>query len=160
MKRKLIAYWICTLVVALLIGSGGVAQALRVPQNVEGMTALGYPLHFIVLLGVWKVLGSLALLAPRLRLVKEWAYFGIFVDLSGAIVAAGANGGAAFHILAPLVLIGLLIASYALRPESRRLPAAEARPDATIKAAHTEPAGARSLARGAQALAARRPQIS
>lgn len=88
MKRKLVAYWICTVVVALLIGSGGLAQVLRVPQNVEGMTALGYPLHFIVLLGVWKVLGSLTLLAPRMRLVKEWAYFGIFVDLSGAIVAA------------------------------------------------------------------------
>ena len=159
MKRKLIAYWICTVAVALFIGSGGLAQALRVPQNVNGMTALGYPLHFIVLLGVWKVLGSLTLLAPRMRLVKEWAYFGIFVDLSGAIVAAAANGAAAFHILAPLVLIGFLIASYALRPESRRLPAAEARPDATKKGAHTEPAEGGSLARGAQALAAKRPRI-
>jgi hypothetical protein len=72
MKAKVIAYWICTVVIALCIGSGGAAQALRVPQTVEGMTALGYPLHFIVLLGVWKVLGALTLLAPGLRLVKEW----------------------------------------------------------------------------------------
>jgi hypothetical protein len=122
MKRKMIAYWICTVVVALCIGSGGAAMALRVPQNVEGLTALGYPLHFIVLLGVWKVLGALTLVAPRLRLVKEWAYAGIFIDLSGAVVAAAANGAAAFHIIAPTVLIGLLVASWALRPESRRLP--------------------------------------
>jgi hypothetical protein len=121
-KPKLIAYWICTVLIALFIGSGGLAQVLRLPQNVEGMTALGYPVHFIVLLGVWKVLGALTLLAPGLRLVKEWAYFGIFVDLSGAIVAAAANGGAAFHILAPAVLIGVLVASWALRPESRRWP--------------------------------------
>ena len=121
MKIKVIGYWICTVVIALCIGSGGAAQALRLPQNVEGMTALGYPLHFIVLLGAWKVLGALTLLAPGLRLVKEWAYFGIFVDLSGAIVAAVANAGAAFHVIAPLVLIGLLTASWALRPESRRL---------------------------------------
>ena len=120
MKRKLIAYWICTVVIALCIGSGGAAQALRVPQNVEGMTALGYPLHFIVLLGVWKVLGALTLLAPRLRLVKEWAYAGIFIDLSGAVVAVTANAGGAFHVIAPTVLIGLLVASWALRPESRR----------------------------------------
>ncbi|HEY6458605.1 MAG TPA: DoxX family protein [Polyangiaceae bacterium] len=132
MKPKVIAYWLCTAVIALCIGSGGLAQVLRVPQNVEGMTALGYPLHFIVLLGVWKVLGAVVLLAPGLRLVKEWAYFGIFVDLSGAVVAAVANGAVAFHVLAPLVLIGFLVASWALRPESRRLPRNEKRatPDA------------------------------
>lgn len=96
-------------------------QALRVPQNVEGMMALGYPLHFIVLLGVWKVLGALTLLAPRLRLVKEWAYAGIFIDLSGAAVASAANASGAFHVVAPIVLIGFLAASWALRPESRRL---------------------------------------
>jgi hypothetical protein len=122
MKRKVIAYWACTVLVALCIGSGGVAQALRLPQNVEGLTALGYPLHFIVLLGVWKVLGALTLLAPGLRLVKEWAYAGIFIDLSGAVVASAANAGGAFHVIAPIVLIGILAASWALRPESRRLP--------------------------------------
>jgi len=125
MKGKVIAYWICTGIIAFCIGTGGAAMALRVPQNVEGIVALGYPLHFIVLLGVWKVLGALSLLAPGLRLVKEWAYFGIFVYLSGAIVAAAANGAAAFHILAPLALIGFLAASWALRPESRRLPGAK-----------------------------------
>jgi hypothetical protein len=125
MKRKLIAYWICTVVIALCIGLGGVAQVLRLPQNVEGMTALGYPLHFIVLLGVWKVLGALTLVVPGLRLVKEWAYAGIFIDLSGAVVASVANAGAAFHVIAPLVLIGILAASWALRPESRRLSAAK-----------------------------------
>src|SRR5580658_4849834 len=125
MKRKVTAYWICTVVIALCIGSGGAAQALRVPQNVQGMMALGYPLHFIVLLGVWKVLGAVTLLAPRLRLVKEWAYAGIFIDLSGAVVTAAANGAAAFHIIAPIVLIGFLAASWLLRPESRRLPDAK-----------------------------------
>jgi hypothetical protein len=121
MKPKVIAYWICTGVIALCIGSGGLAQVLRVPQNIEGMMALGYPLHFIVELGVWKVLGALTLLAPGLRLVKEWAYAGIFIDLTGAAVAAAANGSAAFHVIAPLTLIGFLAASWALRPESRRL---------------------------------------
>jgi hypothetical protein len=122
MKGKLIGYWICTALIALCIGSGGAAQALRVPQSVAGMTALGYPVHFVVLLGVWKVLGALTLLAPNLRLVKEWAYAGIFIDLSGAAVASAANAGGTFHVIAPLVLIGFLVASWVLRPESRRLP--------------------------------------
>jgi len=141
MKSKVIAYWICTVLIALAIGSGGAAQALRMPQNVEGMMALGYPLHFIVLLGVWKVLGAVTLLAPRLRLLKEWAYFGIFVDLSGAIVASAANGGAAFHVIAPLVLIGILAVSWALRPESRRL--SYAMPGASAK----DPAAGARVAR-------------
>jgi hypothetical protein len=136
MKRKVVAYWICTVIVAVCIGSGGAAQVLRLPQNVEGMTALGYPLHFIVLLGVWKVLGALTLLAPGLRLVKEWACAGIFIDLSGAVVASAANAGGAFHVIAPMVLIGFLVASWALRPASRRLP------DAKIGAATPSPASA------------------
>ena len=157
MKGKRIAYWVCTAVIALCIGSGGAAQVLRVPQNVEGMTALGYPLHFIVLLGAWKVLGALTLLAPGLRLVKEWAYAGIFIDLSGAVVASAANAGGAFHVIAPIVLIGFLVASWALRPASRRLrdpkttgastsnPESEAPlPDATARGgtAQERPAGA------------------
>jgi hypothetical protein len=121
MKGRVIAYWICTGMVALAIGSGGAMQALRVPQNVEGFRVLGYPLHFVVELGIWKFLGAVALLAPGFRLLKEWAYAGIFFDLSGAMVAAAANSSAAFHILAPLALIGMLVASWALRPESRRL---------------------------------------
>jgi hypothetical protein len=121
MKGKLIAYWICTGIIAFAIGAGGVAQTLQVQQNVDGMKALGYPLHFIVELGIWKVLGALTLLVPRFPLVKEWAYAGIFFDLVGAIVTAGANGSPAFHIVAPLVLIAMLVTSWALRPESRRL---------------------------------------
>ena len=121
MKGKLIAYWTCTVIIALTIGSGGAAMAVRVPQNIQGLEALGYPLHFIVELGIWKVLGALTLLAPGLRLVKEWAYAGIFFDLTGAAVTAAANASAAFHIIAPLLLIGILVASWALRPESRRL---------------------------------------
>src|ERR1700722_14954071 len=136
MKPKGIVYWTCTVIIALCIGSGGAAQALRLPQNVEGMMALGYPLHFIVLLGVWKVLGALTLLAPGLRLVKEWAYAGIFIDLSGAVVASAANAGGPFHIIAPIVLIGILAASWALRPESRRLP------ETKIAAAPPSPASA------------------
>jgi hypothetical protein len=121
MKGKTILYWTCTVIIALTIGGGGVAMALRVPQNVQGMEALGYPLHFIVELGIWKVLGALTLLAPGLKLVKEWAYAGIFFDLVGAAVTAAANGSEAFHVIAPLILIGILVASWALRPESRRL---------------------------------------
>jgi hypothetical protein len=123
MKTKTIAYWIATILVALPIGSGGIAQLALLQQNVDGFTRiLHYPSYFVPILGFWKVAGAIVLLVPGFPRLKEWAYAGIFIDLTGAAVAAAANGSAAFHVIAPLVLIGLLAASWALRPESRRLP--------------------------------------
>ena len=122
MKR--VAYWVCTGLIVFFIGSGGLAYAMRVPDVVKGVVALGFPVYFIVLLGVWKVLGSIAILVPGFPLIKEWAYAGIMIDLTGAAVASLATGYAWWHAAAPLVIAGLVVASWALRPESRRLPGA------------------------------------
>ena len=65
MKR--VAYWVCTGLVVFFIGSGGLAYAMQVSDVVQGVVALGFPVHFIVLLGVWKVLGSIAILMPEFR---------------------------------------------------------------------------------------------
>src|SRR3954471_10357839 len=64
-KAKVIAYWVTTVIIALLIGSGGIMQVLKRPDAVAGIAALGYPVYFTVLLGVWKILGTVAILAPR-----------------------------------------------------------------------------------------------
>lgn len=125
MKR--VAYWVCTGLVVFFIGSGGLAYVLRVPDVVAGVVALGFPVYFIVLLGVWKVLGAIAILVPGFPLIKEWAYAGIMIDLTGAAVASMATGGAWWHAVAPLLIAALVVASWALRPESRRLPGATIR---------------------------------
>src|SRR5438270_7838045 len=91
-SMKRVAYWLCTGLVVFLIGSGGLAYAMQVPGVVEGAVALGFPVHFIVLLGVWKVLGSIAILMPGFRLLKEWAYAGLMFDLTGAASASLATG--------------------------------------------------------------------
>jgi len=120
-KAKKIGYWVSTALVALILLPGGVFQVTRQPQNVEGFTQLGYPVYFMVLLGVWKLLGGVALLAPRFPRVKEWAYAGAFIDFSSASVSCAATGGSIGHVIAPLVCIGILFASWVLRPESRTL---------------------------------------
>jgi uncharacterized membrane protein YphA (DoxX/SURF4 family) len=124
MKTKSIAYWITTILVAGSIGSGGMAQVAHLQQNVDGFTRiLGYPAYFVTVLGVWKVLGAIAILVPRFPRLKEWAYAGIFFDLTGAAASWAAVGGPgeAFHIVAPLVIAGFCVASWALRPQSRVL---------------------------------------
>ena len=119
-KAKIIAYWTTTALVASFIGSGGVAQLAVLRGNVHGtVPVLGYPLYFMTILGFWKVLGAIAILVPRFPRLKEWAYAGIFFDLTGAVAsvaAVGVYGAYAFHILAPLILTGVTVVSWALRP--------------------------------------------
>lgn len=124
MKTKSILYWVTTILVAVPIGTGGVAQVAHVQQNVDGFVhVLGYPLYFVTVLGVWKVLGAIAILVPRLPRLKEWAYAGIIFDLTGAAASWAAVGGPgeAFHIIAPLIIASFAMASWALRPESRTI---------------------------------------
>jgi uncharacterized membrane protein YphA (DoxX/SURF4 family) len=124
MKAKTILYWTMTILVALPIGSGGVAQVAHLQQNVDGFVrVLGYPPYFVTVLGVWKVLGAIAILVPRFPRLKEWAYAGIFFDLTGAAASWAAVGGygETSHVIAPLIIAGFTVASWALRPQSRKI---------------------------------------
>ncbi len=121
MKTNSVGYWVCTVLVVFFMLPGGIFYLMRAPAAVEGMRQLGIPLYMVVLLGVWKVLGSIALVVPRFALLKEWAYAGIFFDLSGAVVANAANGAVWWHVAAPLAIIVILYGSWALRPASRRV---------------------------------------
>ena len=122
-KAKSIAYWTTTILIAFFIGGGGLAQVAHVKGTVDGFVhILGYPAYFVTILGVWKVLGPIAILVPRFPRLKEWAYAGIIFDLTGAAAssaAVGGFGGYGFHIIVPLILAGLTMASWALRPPSR-----------------------------------------
>ena len=62
-----------------------------------------------------------AILLPKFTLVKEWAYAGIFFAMTGASISHIAVNGTTFHIIVPLVIAGLAIASWHLRPAERRL---------------------------------------
>jgi hypothetical protein len=125
MNAKLIAYWTTTILVALPIGSGGIAQMAQFHAAPHGVVpVLGYPMYFFAILGFWKLVGAIAILAPHFPRLKEWAYAGIFFDLTGAAASCAAVGGYgvyAFHILAPLFIAGLTVASWALRPQSRTI---------------------------------------
>lgn len=120
-KTRMIIYWISTIAIAFSFISGGAAHLMRVPQVIEGIMQLGYPLYFIILLGVWKVLGGIAIVAPRFPLLKEWAYAGMIFELTGATVSQAFGGGDVRHVLVPLILAGVVVASWALRPDNRSL---------------------------------------
>ena len=142
-KARKITYWITTVLVAFFIGSGGVSQVVQFLGDRHGVVAvLGYPMYFFAILGFWKVLGAIAILVPRFPRLKEWAYAGIFFDLTGAAASCAAVGGYgvyAFHVVAPLILAVLTMVSWALRPQGRiigvLIPATDDRPDINARAA-------------------------
>ena len=142
-RTRTITYWATTVLVAFFIGSGGASQVVQFLGNTHGVVpVLGYPMYFFAILGFWKVLGAIAILVPRFPRLKEWAYAGIFFDLTGAAASCAAVGGYgvySFHVIAPLILVMLTMASWALRPESRILgmlfPATNGRPDINTRAA-------------------------
>jgi len=121
MKLKSISYWVITGIVAFCIGSGGVAELARVPGNIEGLVHLGYPAYFATIIGFWKVLGAIAILVPGFPRLKEWAYAGIFFNMTGAAATGVFTHSAEWHVMVDLVLAALTITSWALRPASRRL---------------------------------------
>jgi hypothetical protein len=125
MNAKTIAYWTTTILVAFFIGTGGAGQLVqyyKAPHSI--VPVLIYPMYFFAILGFWKVLGAIAILVPRYPRLKEWAYAGIFFDLTGAaasVLAVGVYGKYAFHVLAPLILAILTMVSWWLRPPTRIL---------------------------------------
>jgi hypothetical protein len=120
-RSGIIAYWLCTVYIAVTSLVAGVLDLARAQPLWGELVRLGYPPHFGAVLGTWKVLGALALVAPRRPLLKEWAYAGLFVDFSGAIVAHAAAGDGVGSFVGPLLSIAALVGSWSLRPRDRRL---------------------------------------
>jgi len=115
-KTKKALFWATTGLSVLALGGIGAADLARAPQMLAGLAHLGYPAYFAPILGAWKLAGVAALLAPGLPRLKEWAYAGFFFTLTGAAMSHAASGDPAGKILFPLVLLGVVMTSWALRP--------------------------------------------
>jgi hypothetical protein len=118
-KPRVIGYWVATGLLAATFLAGGAAELASAPGVVASTLALGYPAYVLTIVGVWKVLTVPALLAPRLPRLKEWAYAGIFFDLTGAAASHAFSGDLPGRIATPLVILVIAAASWALRPPSR-----------------------------------------
>lgn len=120
-KRNKIIYWIATLWLALGMTSTGIVQIMGVQQEADMFARIGYPAYFMTIIGVWKVLGVIAILIPRFPLIKEWAYAGFFFNMTGAVFSHAFSGSVAMDYFGPMLLIVLTIISWYFRPAERRL---------------------------------------
>jgi len=127
-NAKTIAYWVVTIFGPASFVIGGYLHLTRDPQVMATLAHLGYPAYFATIMGAWKLLGAIAIVVPGFPRVKEWAYAGFFFDLTGAAATRAFVGDGVADIVAPLVFLGLVMASRALAPARRKLSAETVNP--------------------------------
>jgi hypothetical protein len=120
-KRNKIIYWVATVWLALGMVSTGIVQLIKMEEEVANFTRLGFPVYLMAIMGVWKILGVAAVLAPKFPLLKEWAYAGFFFAMSGAVIAHIAVGDGAQEVFGPALLLLLTTVSWYFRPTDRKI---------------------------------------
>lgn len=120
-NRNNIIYWVATVWLALGMASTGIVQLLKMKEEVDMFTHLGYPLYFLTLLGLWKLAGVVAILIPKFPLLKEWTYAGFFFAMSGAVVSHIAMEDSAKELFGPLLLLILTAVSWYFRLADRKI---------------------------------------
>jgi DoxX-like family len=114
-KTTNVLYWIFTILFALLMLFSAYGSILVNEDAIKLIhDQLGYPVYFIAFTGWAKLIGSIVILIPGLKTVKEWAYAGLFFDLLAAVYSgiAVAKGNIDPAMLGMLIWILPGILSY------------------------------------------------
>jgi uncharacterized membrane protein YphA (DoxX/SURF4 family) len=112
MKTAKIVFWATT---GLLFLTQGLMSVLTTNANdtKEAISHLGYPIYFVLMLAIFKLLGGIALIVPQIPLrIKEWAYAGFAIDFIAALVSIIIIDGVSSITLFPFIALIILITSY------------------------------------------------
>jgi len=121
-KRKLFIYWTATALMSFGMMVSGLGQIFHVKDMIDLVVSLGYPVYFLSIIGVWKVLGVIAILIPRFKLLKEWAYAGFFFVMTGAVVSHLASHDYSLKgIIGPSMQTVFILLSWYFRPDNRKI---------------------------------------
>jgi uncharacterized membrane protein YphA (DoxX/SURF4 family) len=113
MKTTKILYWVITSVFALMMTYSGFLY-LTSEEMKQAIVQLGFPQFFRVELGIAKLAGGVALLAPLPSRLKEWVYAGFTINLISAFITHVALGHPASVFVMPLIFLVALMGSYYL----------------------------------------------
>ena len=108
-------YYLITAIIALFVGIiGGIIDIIQPESLVETANHLGYNLDFFYLLGIFKILGAIALFLPVER-IKDLAYSGFMFDFIFASYSHYVVQDSTSKIVLPLIFLVLLSISYILK---------------------------------------------
>lgn len=116
MNRKVI-YVSSTAILVLEILAGAFMDLAHLPFVVQDVRSIGYPTYVLYIVGVWKALAVGALLWPRLPRLREWAYAGVFFEMSGAVASHVLVGDPNGKYAAPLAFTFLTLVSWWFQPD-------------------------------------------
>jgi hypothetical protein len=122
-KARLIIYWVLTGYLAFesVLSATWDFNWLNKGFAIDIMKQIGFPPYFLIIKGVATLLAAPVFLLPRMPLLKEWAYFGTFLIYVGAIASHLFVGSTVNNLIAPFIFLCITVASWALRPASRRI---------------------------------------
>ena len=79
----------------------------------QGISHLGYPDYFRVMLTCYKIIGAIMLVLPVVKgRVKEWVYAGFTIIFISALIAHIAGGLPLSTAVMPIVMLLVLLVSY------------------------------------------------
>ena len=121
-KRNKIIYWVSTGLLTFGMLSSGLSQITHAKYMVDIIVPLGYPLYFMYIIGIWKILGVIVILIPRFTLFKEWAYAGFFFLMTEAFISHLASGDDSVKgLIGPFMQTVFIILSWHFRPADRKI---------------------------------------
>jgi uncharacterized membrane protein YphA (DoxX/SURF4 family) len=114
-KRMKIFYRVTTVLIATAFLITGIGNLIPFDHIAQDMAHLGYPVYFLKIIGIWKILGALAIVLPKMSRIKEWAYAGMMLDLTGASLSRLAVNDGFLLVFIPLGIAVLVTVNYRLR---------------------------------------------
>src|SRR5579864_772150 len=121
-KKNVVIYWIATGLMSVGMLGSGLAQIGHAKEMVDLVVPLGYPLYILYIIGVWKILGVIAILVPGFKLLKEWAYAGFFFVMTGALISHLASADYGLKgLIGPFMQTIFILTSWYFRPANRKI---------------------------------------
>ena len=121
MNMKTITYWSSTVLLAFILLFSGIGALTKQEFLIEAMHNIDFPLYVMNILGTAYTLAAIAIIAPSLPKVKEWAYAGVVFAMIAAFVSHVSIGDTFANMAPPIVILFITVVSYLLRPNNRKL---------------------------------------
>lgn len=111
-KTIKITYWTATSIFAILTFMDGIGGVTRQQAGVDVMNHLGFPVYFLSISGIAKLLAAAAIIQTKYQTLREWAYAGIAINFIGAFAARAYAGDGGFELIFPLIMLAVMFVPY------------------------------------------------